>query len=90
MAWNLETLSENTDNMFQDTGIGKIFLERHPTTQDIILRTDKYNYLKSSRFCKPKEEFIMVNRCYMKRNKSVPTMHQIGDQCLEYTVNCKN
>lgn len=35
----LKLLLEYIGNVFQGTGIGKIFLERNPTTQDIILRT---------------------------------------------------
>lgn len=78
----LKLLVENIGNAFQDTGTGKIILGRGPTTQDIILRTDKYDCMKSRSFCKAKEAIIMVNRCCMERKKSVPTIHQIGDQCL--------
>lgn len=59
-------------------------------SNNTILRTDKYDHMKASNFCKAKEAIITVNRCCMERKKSVLTTHQIADLCLEYTENCKN
>jgi hypothetical protein len=51
----LKLLQERVENTLEPMGINNNFLNRIPVAQQLIERTDKWDYMKLKNFCTAKE-----------------------------------
>jgi hypothetical protein len=54
--------NEREGNTLETTGIGKDYLSRTPSAQQLRERMDKWDYMKLKSFCAIKEEFSKLKR----------------------------
>jgi hypothetical protein len=58
----LKLVQERAGNTLETIGIGKDFLNRTPTAQQLRERMDKWGYIKLKRFCTTKEMVSKLKR----------------------------
>ena len=55
-------LLENTGETLGDIGVGKDFLNKTPKAQSIILKIDKWDYIRLRSLCMAKDTVISLNQ----------------------------
>jgi hypothetical protein len=65
----LKLIEENIKKTFEDTGIGKTFLNRAQIAQEIKIRIDKWGCTKLKTFCTAKETIARIKSQHIELEK---------------------
>jgi mitochondrial fission protein ELM1 len=75
----LQLVHERAGNTLEAIGIGKVFLKRTPTAQQLRERMDKWNFIKLKSFCITKEMVSKLKNHPQSGRKCMPALHQTKD-----------